>query len=81
MELPQFTTRKALEVTIAMLSVVAVQLLRLRDLSRKDDGRKTQKIRLNLRRTRPPPSRGRANVGCASATPFKVLKTDDNLMS
>jgi Transposase DNA-binding len=39
MELPQFTTRKALEVTIAMLSVVAVQLLRLRDLSRKDDGR------------------------------------------
>jgi hypothetical protein len=39
MELPQFTTRKALEVTIAMLSVVAVQLLRLRDLSRKEDGR------------------------------------------
>jgi hypothetical protein len=39
MELPQFTTRKALEVTIAMLSVVAVQLLRLRDLSRKNDGR------------------------------------------
>lgn len=39
MELPQFTTRKALEVTIAMLSVVAVQLLRLRDLSRQDDGR------------------------------------------
>jgi hypothetical protein len=39
MELPQFTTRKALEVVIAMLSVVAVQLLRLRDLSRQDDGR------------------------------------------
>jgi hypothetical protein len=39
MELPQFTTRKALEVTIAMLSVVAVQLLRLRDLSRQEDGR------------------------------------------
>jgi hypothetical protein len=39
MELPQFTTRKALEVTIAMLSVVAVQLLRLRDLARQDDGR------------------------------------------
>jgi hypothetical protein len=39
MELPQFTTRKALEVTIAMLSVVAVQLLRLRDLARLDDER------------------------------------------
>jgi hypothetical protein len=39
MEQPQFTTRKALEVTIAMLSVVAVQLLRLRDLARKDDDR------------------------------------------
>jgi hypothetical protein len=39
MELAQFTTRKALGVTIAMVSVVAVQLLRLRDLSRKDDGR------------------------------------------
>jgi hypothetical protein len=39
MELPQFTTRKALEVTIAMLSVIAVQLLRLRDLSRQDEGR------------------------------------------
>jgi hypothetical protein len=38
MELTQFTTRKALEVTIAILSVIAVQLLRLRDLSRKDDG-------------------------------------------
>jgi len=37
MELPQFTTRKALEVAIAMLSVVAVQLLRLRDLSRRPD--------------------------------------------
>jgi len=37
MELPQFTTRHALEVTIAMLSVVAVQLLRLRDLSRRPD--------------------------------------------
>jgi transposase-like protein len=34
MEQIQFTTRRALEVTIAMLSVVAVQLLRLRDLSR-----------------------------------------------
>jgi len=37
MELLQFTTRKALEVSIAMLSVVAVQLLRLRDLARLDD--------------------------------------------
>jgi hypothetical protein len=37
MELPQFTTRKALEVTIALLSVVAVQLLRLRDLARQAD--------------------------------------------
>lgn len=37
MEQLQFTTRKALEVTIAMLSVVAVQLLRLRDLSRQDE--------------------------------------------
>jgi hypothetical protein len=37
MERPQFTTRKALEVTIAMLSVVAVQLLRLRDLSQRAD--------------------------------------------
>ena len=34
MESPQFTTRHALEVTVAVLSVVAVQLLRLRDLSR-----------------------------------------------
>lgn len=39
MELPQFTTRKALEVVIAMVSVVAVQLLRLRDLSRQNDQR------------------------------------------
>jgi Transposase DNA-binding len=37
MELPQFTTRKALEVAIGMLSVVAVQLLRLRDLSRQPE--------------------------------------------
>lgn len=37
MEEAQFTTRKALEVTIAMLSVVAVQLLRLRDWSRRPD--------------------------------------------
>jgi Transposase DNA-binding len=44
MELPQFTTRKALEVTIAMLSVVAVQLLRLRDLSRKDDQRPASQV-------------------------------------
>jgi hypothetical protein len=36
-ELMQFTTRKALEVGIAMLSVVAVQLLRLRDLARQDE--------------------------------------------
>ena len=33
----QFTTRKALEVSVGMLSVVAVQLLRLRDLGRRDD--------------------------------------------
>ena len=44
MELPQFTTRKALEVSVAMLSVVAVQLLRLRDLSRKDDGRPASEV-------------------------------------
>lgn len=44
MELPQFTTRKALEVVIAMVSVVAVQLLRLRDLSRKDDGRPASEV-------------------------------------
>lgn len=37
MELLQFTTRKAIEVSIAILSVVAVQLLRLRDLSRRSD--------------------------------------------
>lgn len=37
MELAQFTTRKALEVHIAMISVVAVQMLRLRDLSRRPD--------------------------------------------
>ena len=37
MELPQFTTRKALEAVIAMVSVVAVQLLRLRDLARRAD--------------------------------------------
>jgi hypothetical protein len=37
MEAQQFTTRKALEVTIAVVSVVAVQLLRLRDLSRRPD--------------------------------------------
>lgn len=36
-ELPQFTTTHALQVTIAMLSVVATQLLRLRDLARRDD--------------------------------------------
>jgi hypothetical protein len=36
-ELPQFTTRRALEATVAMLSVVAVQLLRLRDLARRPD--------------------------------------------
>lgn len=44
MELPQFTTRKALEVTIAMLSVVAVQLLRLRDLARQDDERRASEV-------------------------------------
>lgn len=44
MELPQFTTRKALEVTIAMLSVVAVQLLRLRDLSRQGDQRPAREV-------------------------------------
>lgn len=36
-ELPQFTTLKAMQVTMALLSVVAVQLLRLRDLSRRPD--------------------------------------------
>jgi len=44
MELPQFTTRKALEVTIAFLSVVAVQLLRLRDLSRQKDERPASQV-------------------------------------
>lgn len=37
MERPQFTTLHALQVTMAMQSVVAVQLLRLRDLSRRAD--------------------------------------------
>lgn len=37
MEHAQFTTRKALEALIAMISVVSVQLLRLRDLSRRPD--------------------------------------------
>jgi hypothetical protein len=37
LELPQFTTLKAMQVTMALLSVVAVQLLRLRDLSRRPD--------------------------------------------
>ena len=41
MELPQFTTRKALEVTIAIISVVAAQLLRLRDLARRPDAATT----------------------------------------
>jgi hypothetical protein len=36
-ELPQFTTRHALQTTIAVLSVVAIQLLRLRDHARRDD--------------------------------------------
>jgi hypothetical protein len=36
-ELPQFTTPHALQVAIAVLSVVATQLLRLRDLARRDD--------------------------------------------
>ncbi|HSU65268.1 MAG TPA: IS4 family transposase [Tepidisphaeraceae bacterium] len=36
-ELPQFTTGPALRATIAVLSVVATQLLRLRDLSRRSD--------------------------------------------
>lgn len=44
MELPQFTTRKALEVTIAMLSVVAVQLLRLRDLARQNMERPASEV-------------------------------------
>jgi Transposase DNA-binding len=37
MEQVQFTTRRALENTIALVSVVAVQLLRLRDLGRRAD--------------------------------------------
>jgi hypothetical protein len=44
MELPQFTTRKALEVSIAMLSVIAVQLLRLRDLARQDDEKPASEV-------------------------------------
>ena len=44
MEQLQFTTRKALEVTIAMLSVVAVQLLRLRDLARADEDRPASEV-------------------------------------
>jgi len=36
-ELPQFTTAHALTVSIALLSVVATQLLRLRDLGRRPD--------------------------------------------
>jgi len=36
-ELPQFTTAHALGVTVAVLSVVATQLLRLRDLARNPD--------------------------------------------
>ena len=44
MELLQFTTRKALEVSIAMLSVVSVQLLRLRDMARKDDPRPATEV-------------------------------------
>jgi len=35
----QFTTLKALQVTLGILSVVAVQLLRLRDLSRREDAK------------------------------------------
>jgi Transposase DNA-binding len=38
-ELPQFTTGHALQVTIAVLSVVATQLLRLRDLARREDAK------------------------------------------
>lgn len=44
MEQLQFTTRKALEVTIAMLSVIAIQLLRLRDLSRQGDARPASEV-------------------------------------
>lgn len=43
-ELAQFTTLKALEVNVAMLSVVAVQLLRLRDLSRQNDQRPATEV-------------------------------------
>lgn len=35
----QFTTRKALEVSLALLSVVATQLVRLRDMSRNEQAR------------------------------------------
>jgi hypothetical protein len=44
MEHAQFTTRKALEVLIAMISVVSVQLLRLRDLSRQPDADTTPAV-------------------------------------
>lgn len=44
MELPQFTTRKALEVSIAMLSVIAVHLLRLRDLARQEDDKPASEV-------------------------------------
>ena len=44
MELPQFTTRKALEVTIGVLSVVAVQLLRLRDLAHQQEDRPANEV-------------------------------------
>jgi len=44
MELPQFTTRKALEVTIGVLSVVAVQLLRLRDLAHQQEDRPASEV-------------------------------------
>jgi len=37
----QFTTRKALEVSLALLSVVATQLVRLRDMSRDEQARDT----------------------------------------
>jgi hypothetical protein len=37
----QFTTRKALEVSLALLSVVATQLVRLRDMSRDENARNT----------------------------------------
>lgn len=44
MEQLQFTTRKALQVSIAMLSVVAVQLLCLRDLARDDAERLASEV-------------------------------------